>query len=1515
MMASLEHATTPPCNPIAAVLAHSLPPLASIARCSPPPLLHHPPPPSIPRQHSPPASHSHALRSFPAHGSPRAPPNSRAAQEELQRPPLLTCALRLPPLRCTITDEVANAILVLMGWLHFARARAVYGLMRPLPAAASQTQRSRQRWFAAARALRFARGSSIRPQPPHMAMLGLISQSHAYAKRFAQTLDLSARRPIGVELDSALTNRLAMSDDVQRRLADDEAGFPAHILAFWRAAALRGLERQTALERERQRQHRHPALQRAKTGTAFAHELASGLVASVIGSADSMISHTLAAVSSGMQQFHQLNPINFVLGGAEEDQLRSWVDVDAVGEESGAGAGVGVGTASAEGSRTMRAAAAEATATVDLPMHADLSVLVECITLHLVCTHRSVLTRLQTVNEVMPQAPSPVAGALTLRGVACRCSLRKEANALHLVLGDLAVHLGDGVIGDQGHPNLLNGECGGVAHTADGRERSADEATGARCGVDRQGESALLRVAGQQDLAWTLIDDPMQFEAQLARAETAILAAEVHSDAAMCDDAGADGRYAASLHSPAHGRVHRPTGADGSHSVKQPDASARTRHRSSMRRVATASVVIAGAMKRATVSVPAQAVKAATLHRSRWRLGHGASSASVGEWHQSGTSARASTRYAGLHTADDTELSMERGSMPPLECGEASSSEVYLACEDSTALSDEEEDARRSGASETSEPSEIVPAPSEPSAPKVMEGKQAAAEAAAVHVGAVSAEWAHRDGPLRAAGTVADDTFLPPMAAATDDVADPDDGSQLGGRQGTPARAPAERSMQAGSLAESAALSELPPEWHVCFDAKHRLPYYFNTRTSVSQWTRPAAGEALISTHGQAAAAQATSPPAATARDRADKAGLPAMHMNADWDAERADVRLGVRRVVVQSSRAMWEGWAPFFARLEDSFQRLPHESTAMRELRKALHASLDAELRMPWWKVEGALTAIFGAVGSFLDERLLSPSLTLRAEVGGLDAHLREVVVPLPRGGSAHPPTCAAPEELVRIRLPRLRLHRDAATEPESADRDGSAASGLRLRLLGEIRVTAPATTAGLTERILATGASAHADPAPMLASLLAERTQQQVEIDNLRHQLAAQGLRLVELQHAAQREALDEVRRMRAHALRTHHRQVWGHRDAQCSTDVRGLLDAVADGSLDYAEGDEGASRRRRSSILGGSVLDSFLDPIRGLFGERRSERISAWASDWGNRARASGRDMAPVSAPLCQRPQNTGDVCQRPSIADVIRTREPSPRARLEAGNPSCCGQAVGALRHVLLRYPVLPRLKTPGELIDAPLHRVDTVSGGLAGSRETTARALCMSRGAIVLAVRRAGCSLCREQALDLSVLLGDLEGEQALDGVRVIAVIKSAPSTSDERRALSDFATQYFGGRDVYVDPTLAFFRALGRHGRARRLSLAGAVWASTSKRMRTTPMGRRLHARQIANDEPFDMREAPLVQGGVLILAHATLTTPPRTVYGYAERTGRPLPVDEVRSAIKVMPRPIVWPPISAARN
>ncbi|CAN0374720.1 unnamed protein product, partial [Ascophyllum nodosum] len=71
-------------------------------------------------------------------------------------------------------------------------------------------------------------------------------------------------------------------------------------------------------------------------------------------------------------------------------------------------------------------------------------------------------------------------------------------------------------------------------------------------------------------------------------------------------------------------------------------------------------------------------------------------------------------------------------------------------------------------------------------------------------------------------------------------------------------------------------------------------------------------------------------------------------------------------------------------------------------------------------------------------------------------------------------------------------------------------------------------------------------------------------------------------------------------------------------------------------------------------------------------------------------------------------------------------------------------------------------------------------------------------AIVFVVRRPGCPLCREHALDLS----EKQAEFAAKGVKLVGVVH-------EKLGVEEFSTGFFKNGELYFDEEKAFFNSLG----------------------------------------------------------------------------------------------------------
>jgi len=208
--------------------------------------------------------------------------------------------------------------------------------------------------------------------------------------------------------------------------------------------------------------------------------------------------------------------------------------------------------------------------------------------------------------------------------------------------------------------------------------------------------------------------------------------------------------------------------------------------------------------------------------------------------------------------------------------------------------------------------------------------------------------------------------------------------------------------------------------------------------------------------------------------------------------------------------------------------------------------------------------------------------------------------------------------------------------------------------------------------------------------------------------------------------------------------------------------------------------------------------------------------------------------------------------------------------------------------------------------AKLQLVDKTTGDLAYVGPVVASDLWERRGAIIFAARRVGCSLCREQALDLTELVTSLKQTGELDKrVPLLAIVKQVASEEEGKdlKGMVDFGHTYFSIGPIYYDRLWTAFKALGRHGQVRRLSLAYALWIAHSKRKTLYPLGKRLAQREIVNEEDGDESDG-FVKGGIIIMGPGQ--TGPH--YIYREQTGQRLPVKEIRSALLSLPRPVTWP-------
>eukprot|EP01101_Sappina_pedata_P013419 TRINITY_DN9684_c0_g1_i1.p1 TRINITY_DN9684_c0_g1~~TRINITY_DN9684_c0_g1_i1.p1 ORF type:complete len:215 (-),score=61.85 TRINITY_DN9684_c0_g1_i1:88-732(-) len=94
----------------------------------------------------------------------------------------------------------------------------------------------------------------------------------------------------------------------------------------------------------------------------------------------------------------------------------------------------------------------------------------------------------------------------------------------------------------------------------------------------------------------------------------------------------------------------------------------------------------------------------------------------------------------------------------------------------------------------------------------------------------------------------------------------------------------------------------------------------------------------------------------------------------------------------------------------------------------------------------------------------------------------------------------------------------------------------------------------------------------------------------------------------------------------------------------------------------------------------------------------------------------------------------------------------------------------------------------------------------------AQELWKSRGAVIMVVRRPGCSLCREEALELSSLLPKLEAKK----IPLIAIVH-------EQLGSHEFFDHFFKG-PVFLDRDRAFYKVLGDNWMGLTDLLRPSVW-------------------------------------------------------------------------------------------
>lgn len=103
-------------------------------------------------------------------------------------------------------------------------------------------------------------------------------------------------------------------------------------------------------------------------------------------------------------------------------------------------------------------------------------------------------------------------------------------------------------------------------------------------------------------------------------------------------------------------------------------------------------------------------------------------------------------------------------------------------------------------------------------------------------------------------------------------------------------------------------------------------------------------------------------------------------------------------------------------------------------------------------------------------------------------------------------------------------------------------------------------------------------------------------------------------------------------------------------------------------------------------------------------------------------------------------------------------------------------------------------TPEKIQNIQLERMDTSTATATAGEPFPARNLWGQQPAVIFVVRRPGCALCREHALDLS----NKQQDFAAKGVKLVGVVH-------EKLGVEEFSSEFFKNGEVYFDEEKAFF--------------------------------------------------------------------------------------------------------------
>lgn len=182
-------------------------------------------------------------------------------------------------------------------------------------------------------------------------------------------------------------------------------------------------------------------------------------------------------------------------------------------------------------------------------------------------------------------------------------------------------------------------------------------------------------------------------------------------------------------------------------------------------------------------------------------------------------------------------------------------------------------------------------------------------------------------------------------------------------------------------------------------------------------------------------------------------------------------------------------------------------------------------------------------------------------------------------------------------------------------------------------------------------------------------------------------------------------------------------------------------------------------------------------------------------------------------------------------------------------------------------------------------------GLPQGEAVRAGSLWKEGGAIVFAVRRPGCVLCREEA---QVLTSVLPRIHALGGeyekVRLVGVFKEALYGGEDIRDFSEF----FQGAELFLDEENLFYKAFGSN------TIKLFTWNPFEMYRRFTRIGKRIKESNEANPGgptlEGNLRGEGMIEGGLYVFGPGE---PGRVVWSRVETTGEPPEADEVFEAVR----------------